>query len=117
MGYHAIEDYGIIGDMHTAALVSKTGSIDWLCFPHFDSPSIFAALLDDKKGGSFRIEPMDGDVTFKQMYWPNTNILITRFLSDDGVAGKFLFLRKIISRKGCHFLLPTLCVLSNLSVG
>ena len=86
MGYHAIEDYGIIGDMHTAALVSKTGSIDWLCFPHFDSPSIFAALLDDKKGGSFKIEPMDGDVTFKQMYWPNTNILITRFLSDDGVA-------------------------------
>ena len=86
MGYQPIEDYGIIGDMHTAALISKTGSIDWFCFPHFDSPSVFAAMLDDKKGGHFTIEPLDGNVTFKQMYWPGTNILITRFLSDAGVA-------------------------------
>lgn len=86
MAYQPIEDYGIIGDMHTVALVSKTGSIDWFCFPHFDSPSVFAALLDEHKGGHFVIAPLDGEVTYKQMYWPGTNILITRFLSSDGVA-------------------------------
>lgn len=58
MAYQPIEDYGIIGDMHSAALVGKNGSIDWFCFPHFDSPSVFGAILDEKIGGHFRITPL-----------------------------------------------------------
>ena len=86
MSYQHIEDYGIIGNLRTAALVGKNGSIDWYCFPRFDSPSIFAAILDDKKGGYFRISPAAGEYTHKQIYWPDTNILVTRFLSSDGVG-------------------------------
>ena len=86
MAYQPIENYGIIGDMHTAALVGMDGSIDWLCFPHFDSPSVFASILDDKKGGHFKIAPAAQGITHKQFYWPETNILITRFLSPGGVG-------------------------------
>ncbi len=85
MAYKPIGDYGVIGNMRTAALVGDDGSIDWLCYPRFDSPSVFAALLDDKKGGFFRIAPV-GDAARKQFYWPATNVLVSRFLSDDGVA-------------------------------
>jgi GH15 family glucan-1,4-alpha-glucosidase len=84
--YLPIEDYGVIGDLHTVALVGINGSIDWFCFPHFDSPSVFGALLDDNKGGSYRIAPVDDGATCKQFYWPETNVLVTRFLSDDGVG-------------------------------
>ena len=62
------------------------GTIDWLCLPQFDSPAVFASLLDDKKGGFFRIEGTDGTVNRKQFYWPDTNVLVTRFLSPDGVG-------------------------------
>ncbi|MCA1717422.1 MAG: DUF5911 domain-containing protein, partial [Actinobacteria bacterium] len=86
MTYQPIENYGIIGDMHSVALVGMDGSIDWLCFPHFDSPSVFAAILDDEKGGRFKIAPASGDLTCKQLYWPDTNILITRFFSSHGVG-------------------------------
>ncbi|MFQ5606829.1 MAG: trehalase-like domain-containing protein, partial [Candidatus Zixiibacteriota bacterium] len=86
MPYQPIENYGIIGDLHTLALVGMDGSIDWLCFPHFDSPSIFAAALDDKKGGRFRIKSPDEGVTCRQLYWPDTNVLVTRFLSPQGVG-------------------------------
>lgn len=86
MPYLPIENYGIIGDMHTVALVGMNGSIDWFCFPHFDSPSVFAAILDDKKGGYFKIAPTAEEVTYKQFYWPETNVLITRFLSVEGVG-------------------------------
>ena len=86
MAYQPIEDYGIIGDLHTAALVGVNGSIDWFCVPHFDSPSMFAALLDDKKGGRFKIASTADRVTCRQFYWPETNVLITRFLSADGVG-------------------------------
>ena len=93
MPYTPIEDHGLIGNMHTAALVSRGGSVDWLCMPHFDSPSVFARLLDDRKGGHFSIAPEKGDqshngdtVTCKQMYWPGTNVLITRFLLAAGVV-------------------------------
>ena len=65
MAYQPIENYGIIGNMHTVALVGMNGSIDWLCYPHFDSPSVFAAILDDKKGGWFKIAPTTGGVTNK----------------------------------------------------
>jgi len=60
--------------------------LDWLCLPHFNSPSVFAALLDDVKGGRFQIAPIGEGVTYKQLYWPDTNILVTRFLSPEGVA-------------------------------
>jgi GH15 family glucan-1,4-alpha-glucosidase len=86
MTYQPIENYGIIGNMRTAALVGTDGSIDWLCVPHFDSPSVFAAILDAGKGGRFRIAPRDGRITHKQFYWPDTNVLVTRFLSPDGVG-------------------------------
>jgi GH15 family glucan-1,4-alpha-glucosidase len=86
MSYQPIEDYGIIGNLRTAALIGKNGSVDWLCFPRFDSPSVFGAILDSQKGGFFRISPNAGDVTHKQLYWPDTNVLVTRFLSTGGVG-------------------------------
>jgi pentatricopeptide repeat protein len=84
-GYKPIEDYGIIGDLHSIALVGIDGSIDWCCLPDFDSPSIFAALLDVHKGGYFKIAPIRNAVR-RQMYLPGTCILLTRFLSDGGVG-------------------------------
>ena len=84
MSYQPIENYGIIGNMRTVALVGMNGSIDWYCYPHFDSPSIFGAILDDSKGGRFQISPVGDEVRHKQFYWPSTNILITRFLLPDG---------------------------------
>ncbi len=82
----AIENYGIIGNMQSAALVSVEGAIDFFCFPSFDSPSIFAALLDASEGGTFRLDPQLENMRTKQLYLPDTNILLTRFLSDSGVA-------------------------------
>src|SRR3989440_3766744 len=87
--YQPIEDYAIIGDLHTVALVGKNGSIDWCCIPCFDSPSVFGAILDAQKGGFFRIAPHFEHTTSvgrRQLYLPETNILITRFLTVDGVA-------------------------------
>lgn len=85
--YQPIEDYGVIGNLHTVALVGKNGSIDWCCIPRFDAPSVFGALLDAQKGGFFRIVPVDtNEVEHKQLYLPDTNILITRFLTADGVG-------------------------------
>ncbi|HEY9657128.1 MAG TPA: trehalase-like domain-containing protein, partial [Allocoleopsis sp.] len=92
MAYQPVENYGIIGNMHTTALVGLNGSIDWFCFPSHDSPSVFGAVLDDQQGGRFRIAPVAGEsgqngkLTPKQLYWPGTNILITRFLTPDGVG-------------------------------
>lgn len=86
MAYQPIENYGVIGNMRTSALVGVDGSIDWFCLPRFDSPSIFAAILDDRKGGRFQISSTHGSVRCKQMYWPDSNVLITRFLCPDGVG-------------------------------
>ena len=86
MPYQPIENYGVIGDLRTAALIGKDGSLDWLCLPHFDSPSVFCAVLDDAKGGHFDIRPTGEGVNTKQLYWPDTNVLVTRFLSPAGVA-------------------------------
>ena len=86
MSYQPIENYGLIGNMRTSALVGMNGSIDWFCFPHFDSPSVFAAILDEHKGGWFKITTQGKDVIHKQFYWPDTNVLVTRFLSAQGVG-------------------------------
>jgi GH15 family glucan-1,4-alpha-glucosidase len=86
MPYQPIEDYGVIGNLRTAALAGKNGSIDWFCFPNFDSPSVFGAILDERKGGYFRISPTVDEIARKQVYWPDTNILVTRFLGNDGVG-------------------------------
>jgi GH15 family glucan-1,4-alpha-glucosidase len=76
----------MIGNLRTAALIASDGTIDWFCCPSFDSPSVFATLLDDKKGGSFQIAPSVPGGTSKQLYWPDTNVLVTRFFTPDGVA-------------------------------
>jgi GH15 family glucan-1,4-alpha-glucosidase len=86
MQYQPIENYGIIGDLNTIALVGLNGSIDFMCFPNFDSPSVFAALLDAEKGGKFQLVPAFTEMKSKQLYLPDTNILLTRFLSEEGVG-------------------------------
>lgn len=84
--YNSIESYGIIGDLETVALVGRDGSIDFMCYPYFDSPTIFAGMLDNEKGGYFQIHPESGHFHTRQMYLPETNILMTRFLGDEGVS-------------------------------
>src|SRR4029453_1218341 len=84
--YPLIADHGLIGDLQTAALVSTDGTIDWFCAPRFDSPSIFGALLDHRNGGHFSIRPTAEAFTRKQLYFPDTAILVTRFLTEEGVG-------------------------------
>src|SRR3984957_17808340 len=84
--YQPIENYGVIGDLATTAMVSTSGSIDFMCFPRFDSPTIFASLLDAKRGGYFCIKPTSGEFKNRQRYFPDTNILLTRFLGESGIA-------------------------------
>ena len=86
MAFQPIENYGVIGNMKSIALVGMNGSIDFLCYPEFDSPTVFAALLDDQHGGRFQIQPQLSNPRVRQLYLPETNILLTRFLSDEGVA-------------------------------
>ncbi len=86
MPYQPIENYGLIGNMQTTALVGMNGSIDWFCYPHFDSPSVFCAILDDTKGGRFKIAPVPDGSKSKQYYWPDTNVLVTRFHTPAGVG-------------------------------
>jgi GH15 family glucan-1,4-alpha-glucosidase len=113
MSYQPIENYGIIGDMHTVALVGIHGSIDWLCFPRFDSPALFAALLDDHKGGRFAITPEAEKVDYKQYYWPDTNVLITRFLHEEGIGEiiDFMPVGEADRRHGFHQLVRRVRVL------
>ena len=84
--YPSIADHGLIGDLQTTALVSTDGTIDWFCSPRFDSPSIFASLLDHAKGGQLSTRPHDDGFQTKQLYFPDTAILITRFLTENGVG-------------------------------
>jgi GH15 family glucan-1,4-alpha-glucosidase len=95
--YPPIAEHGLIGDLQTAVLVTTDGSIDWFCCPRFDSPSVFAALLDRRRGGFFRIAPdtlLDGDaeVTRKQWYFHDTAVLMTRFMTADGVGALYDFM-------------------------
>src|SRR5437868_6159005 len=84
--YLPIAEHGIIGDLHTVALVGTNGAIDWYCCPQFDSPSVFGAILDKARGGYYRIAPADDGWHAKQLYLPDTNVLITRFLTEVGVG-------------------------------
>jgi len=86
MEYKPIENYGVIGDLNTVALVGNDGSIDFTAFPHFNAPTIFAAILDTSKGGRFSIAPSVQGARHKQLYLPETNVLLTRFLFQEGVA-------------------------------
>ena len=82
-----LEEHGVVGDLRTVALVSTAGTVDFLCWPRFDAPTVFAALLDPERGGQFALAPDLGDgVRCKQLYLPDTNVLLTRFLSADAVA-------------------------------
>ena len=87
MSYPPIEHHAVIGDLHTVALVALDGTIDWLCLPHFDSPSIFGSILDTRRGGMFRIAATsDAARRPRQMYLPDSNVLLTRFLTPEGVG-------------------------------
>ena len=85
--YPPIAEHGLVGDLQTSALISSRGVVDWFAAPRFDGPSVFAALLDHDRGGYFRLapeRPEDGSV--KQLYYPDTALLVTRFMSPDGVG-------------------------------
>ncbi|MFF7163396.1 glycoside hydrolase family 15 protein [Streptomyces sp. NPDC008086] len=84
--YPPIGDHGLVGDLQTAALISSEGVVDWFCAPRFDSPSLFAALLDHDRGGHFAITVEGEDVTTRQLYVADTAVLVTRFLTPDGVG-------------------------------
>ncbi|WP_406864371.1 glycoside hydrolase family 15 protein [Streptomyces sp. HUAS MG47] len=84
--YPLIADHGLVGDLQTAALISDEGVVDWFSAPRFDSPGIFSALLDHDRGGYFRLSVDEPDVSVKQLYYPDTALLVTRFMSPDGVG-------------------------------
>lgn len=111
--YLPIEDYAVIGNLHTAALVGNNGSIDWYCVPRFDSPSVFGAILDADKAGFYRISPTDmSNVKRMQLYLRETNILLTRFLSSDGVAEvtDFMPIKAVDAPKHQHKLIRSVSV-------
>lgn len=84
--YPLIENHGLIGDLQTAALVTTDGTIDWFCCPRFDSPSVFGALLDREKGGHFSVSPAQKTYATKQLYFPDTAVLVTRFMTEAGAG-------------------------------
>ncbi|WP_158798072.1 glycoside hydrolase family 15 protein [Pedobacter sp. L105] len=84
--YLPIENYGIIGNMKTVALVSLYGDVDFMCFPNFDSPTVFASLLDKENGGTFSVVPQLSSTKTKQLYMPGTAVLLTRFFSEEGIS-------------------------------
>jgi len=84
--YPPIEHHGLIGDLQTAALIANDGTVDWFCCPRFDSPSVFASLLDHDRGGHFQIAPERAGYTVRQLYIPDSAVLITRFMTEEGVG-------------------------------
>src|SRR5262252_7868554 len=96
--YPEISDHGLIGDLQTAALVTTDGCVDWFCCPRFDSPRVFASLLDADKGGYFSITPDNSSYVSRQLYLPETAMLITRFLTE-GVVGEVTDFMPVAGRK------------------
>ena len=84
--YPPIADHGLVGDLQTAALITVDGTLDWFCCPRFDSPSVFASLLDHDRGGYFQICPASADSVARQLYFPDSAVLITRFMTEEGVG-------------------------------
>jgi GH15 family glucan-1,4-alpha-glucosidase len=97
----SIDQYAVIGNMKTSCFVGIDGSIDWCCFPFFNSPSVFAKILDCEKGGYFSIKPNSIDYIPKQHYWPDSNVLVTKFLMDEGV-GQVVDFMPLRSREDYH---------------
>jgi GH15 family glucan-1,4-alpha-glucosidase len=110
MSYLPIEDHGIIGNLHTAALVGTDGTIDWLCLPAFDSPSVFCSILDEEKGGHFGLRPVEYTRS-QQIYLPDTNILLTRFFSPGGLAETLDFMPIVTGPKERHRLVRNVRVI------
>jgi GH15 family glucan-1,4-alpha-glucosidase len=110
LGYLPIEDHGIVGDLHTAALVGTDGTIDWLCLPAFDSPSVFCSILDDERGGSFSLRPVEYAHSH-QLYLPDTNVLLTRFFSSEGMAETLDFMPIFAGRGERHRLVRNVRVI------
>ena len=100
--YPPIAEHGVVGNLHTVALISADGTVDWYCAPRFDSPSIFASLLDAERGGRFVLRPTGDEWQNKQLYFPDTNVLITRFLTPDGVGEVQDFMPVGDVRDGSH---------------
>jgi GH15 family glucan-1,4-alpha-glucosidase len=84
--YLPIAEHGLVGDLHTIALVGTNGTIDWYCCPAFDAPSVFGAILDRQRGGFYSLHPAGDEWHSKQLYFPDTNVLITRFFTAGGVG-------------------------------
>jgi GH15 family glucan-1,4-alpha-glucosidase len=114
--YQPIENHGVIGDLNTIALVGLNGSIDFMCFPDFDSPTIFASILDKEKGGFFQIAPIHEDVKHRQLYLPDTNVLLTRFLGDDGISETTDFMPVQEMEMGTKLIRISTCVHGNVEL-
>ncbi len=99
--YLPIAEHGLVGDLHTVALVGTNGTIDWYCCPSFDSPSVFGAILDKDRGGFYSLRPTGDDWTSKQLYFPDTNVLITRFYTPGGI-GEVQDFMPIEAQTGMH---------------
>jgi hypothetical protein len=85
-GYLPIAEHGLVGDLHTVALVGTNGTIDWYCCPAFDAPSVFGSILDKDRGGFYSLHPTGDEWSSRQLYFPDTNVLITRFFTPGGVG-------------------------------
>jgi len=108
MAFEPIENYGVIGNMQSIALVGMNGSIDFLCYPNFDSPTVFAALLDDRRGGRFEVRPQLRNMRIRQLYLPDTNILLTRLLR------RWISIPRKMIQRNLVEILPTIKPIHNL---